>query len=84
MRPALRKTEDLLDTLQKHFSSIQDTLRGQSIWDNSTRISTDLFQTYFSMAVTVANQTMYLEAQMEKIKEIQRERDIASGRNPTQ
>ena len=50
--------------------------------DNSTRVSTDLFQTYFNMVKIVANETMFLENQLETIKELQRERDIAMGRDP--
>lgn len=61
LRPALMKTEELLDTLQSHFNKISDTLRGQQIIDNSTRISTDLFQTYFGLVKIVANETIFLE-----------------------
>jgi hypothetical protein len=35
------------------------------------------------MTKIVANETMYLEAQMDTIKELMRQRDIAQGRDPT-
>ena len=35
------------------------------------------------MSITVTQELMYLETQIEKINEIQRERDKAEGKNPT-
>jgi hypothetical protein len=58
---------------------ISDSLRGQTFWNNTARISTELFQTYFNMTVSVAGEMIYLETKLDEIKDLQRKKDKASG-----
>jgi len=68
LKPTLDETETNIQTLQSHFMKVSDSLRGQTFWNNTARISTELFQTYFNMTISVASEVIFLENKLESIK----------------
>ena len=41
--PAIEKSDQLLTDIQQHFLQVSEVLNGQDLYDNSVKISTDLF-----------------------------------------
>jgi hypothetical protein len=50
-----------LQKVQQHFVQVSEVLNGQELYDNSVKVSTELFQTYFNISVSIAQELMYLE-----------------------
>ena len=70
MGPTIRQTHELLYEVQKHFNGIVEVLNQHELYDNNVRVSTDLFQVYFNMSMSIAKELIYLEEQENKLDEI--------------
>ena len=70
MGPTIGKTHELLYEVQKHFNGIVEVLNQHELYDNNVRVSTDLFQVYFNMSMSIAKELIYLEEQENKLDEI--------------
>ena len=56
--------------MQEHFVKVSEVLNGQQLYDNSVKVSTDLFQTYFNISVSIAQEMMYLEQKDNEMDEM--------------
>ena len=65
-------TEALLYDVREHFNVISEVFNSHELIDNNVRISTDLFQQFFNMSVTVAGELMYLEKMDNELSELVR------------
>ena len=51
----------MLYQVRAHFSHIAEIFNSHELVDNNVKISTDLFQQFFNMSVSVAGELMYLD-----------------------
>ena len=59
-----------MQKVQQHFVQVSEVLNGQELYDNSVKVSTDLFQTYFNISVSIAQELMYLEQKDNEMDEL--------------
>jgi hypothetical protein len=50
---ALDKTDHGLNLVTGHYSAIAEALEGQTFWNNTNRLNSELFQNYFNMSMLV-------------------------------
>ena len=82
--PAIENSEAYLSALASHFTQVSHVFDESDLYDNSVKISTELFQTYFNVSITVAQELIYLDqkdAEMDEILEQQVADGQVSARN---
>ena len=68
--PAIENSEAHLSALGSHFLQVSEVFNESELYDNSVKVSTELFQTYFNVSITIAQELMYLEGKDREMDEI--------------
>lgn len=68
----LHKAEQNLAAVSSHFQAIAESLDGQVFWNNTKRISEDLFKDYFNMSMQVQSGINNLTDFIEKLGDEER------------
>ena len=70
LQKQIASTDGNLQKVQEHFIKVSEVLNGQQLYDNSVKVSTELFQTYFNISVSIAQEMMYLEQKDNEMDEL--------------
>ena len=67
------KAEENLAQVNEHFKAVAEALDGQVFWNNTAKVSEDMFRDFFNMSMEIQSGINDLTALIEQAKEAERQ-----------